>query len=85
MKDTSSDTLLVLKLFLMEETKEFAKEVERNLRLLDSPMLFKCTAYEFARPNMPLLVINNISYSSYNYLILPYCKNGTLIDLLLKA
>lgn len=84
-EEISSTTLQVLKLFLPKETKEFFKEVERNSMLFDSPMLIRCTGCVQAREGMPQLWISGSMYDSYSYILLPYCKNGTLIDLLLNA
>ena len=83
-KENDSSSLFVLKMFFLSETNDFLKEVQRNLALLSSPRLIKCTHYEKARENMPPVYINGMRFESYSYIVLPYCKNGTLLDLLIN-
>lgn len=34
---------------------------------------------------MSIFILGANTYTSYSYIILPYCPNGTIIDLLMKA
>lgn len=43
------------------------------------------THYEAARNGMPHICLNGTKFENYSYIVLPYCRNGTLIDLLMTV
>lgn len=61
-------------------------EVERNLRLIDHPLLIKMIGHVYPRGEpMPPFWRNGEEMTSYGYILIPYCEHGTLLDLLIKA
>lgn len=74
----------VMKAMDSSKTKMFEKEAANNECLSnDSPFTLKMTLCKPAQPDMGILELaDKNTYKSYSYMILPFHKNGCLLDLL---
>lgn len=79
-QDIETSIQYVLKLFLPDETDQFLKEVKVSYMLKDSKHYKKAIAYREARTDMEPIIINNITFNSYSYILFPFASKGDLID-----
>jgi serine/threonine protein kinase len=75
----------VVKLYTKEEVELFLSEAERNMRLKSSQRVLTMTKAVGAYDEMPSLIIGDQILLAYNYIVVPYCKKGSLIIFLLRA
>jgi hypothetical protein len=63
----------------------FNVEVEANRGLTPHPRLLRAVHAQWrSQPESPIWV-KGVRYGAYGYLLIPYCSNGTLLDLVMKA
>jgi len=75
----------VLKFFTDAELANFRTEIVQNMKLQTSPQVVRAEKVVVTNGHMSPFQIDDQKYTSYSFIILPYCSKGTLIDLLLKA
>ena len=63
----------------------FETEYRNNLSLVESPFVVKMSEFVEEKSEKPHFTVNGQPIRKYSYLTLPYCPNGSLIDLLIKA
>ena len=66
--------------------KELIIEDENNKSLSDSQWVVKCIGTEWNCVNSPYtLVSTGETMEGYHFMLIPLCKNNTLLDLLMKT
>jgi len=75
----------VIKFFTPKETDNFVMEVERHMALKNHKKIIKAIKFVPAQMNMSSHTVNGVTFDHYSYLVFNYCKNDTLISMLLKA
>ena len=76
---------VVVKVFTLEESNEYAGEVQRNMLLQNFTLLIKMIRHKKASLKIVPFDYEEESFELYNYIVVPYCEKGTLLDLLMKA
>jgi serine/threonine protein kinase len=61
------------------------EEVEANEKLPGSLKVIKMTKFVAAYLGMPVFEYLNHRIKTYSYIVLPLCKKGTLLDLLMRV
>ena len=74
-----------MKFYTLEERNEYIQELEQNTALLNSPYICKAIRHVGAHMNMTPVLLDGWEYDIYSYIIIPYCSNGTLLDLVMTA
>ena len=76
----------VLKFFTLSEHGSFVSEVNANLKVNPASLLqvlmLEFVGYEGEKLGIELC---GEFFTTYAYIVLPYCDNGTVLDLLMKA
>jgi hypothetical protein len=75
----------VAKVYTLGESEDFSHEVENNLALTDSPHVVKMSHFVGAHEDMSPMVYLGRTLNEYSCIILPFCQNGTLLDLLMNV
>jgi hypothetical protein len=75
---------IILKLYppTTKALNDFFWEVKRNGNLKSHPRVLRATRFEGPRMGMAPFTFSGVMYAQYGYLLVPYCKNGTLLDLM---
>jgi serine/threonine protein kinase len=85
-KDLRTGAEVVVKVYTEQESNSFLEEVAANEKLPDSPLkAIKMIKFVAARENMPIFEYLEHFIETYSYIVLPICKKGTLLDLLMNA
>eukprot|EP00347_Sterkiella_histriomuscorum_P013617 403364033 len=85
-QDIKSHSLVVLKFFNTNEASYFQDEVEANLRVNPSStrQVLMERFVDYSQQKQPVNLCG-IDFHIYAYMTMPYCKYGSVIDLLIKA
>lgn len=85
-KGFEDEICLVVKVYTKKETNDFLSEVERNKVLPDQDdRVIKMTNFVGTDKVEHPLIYNGQTIDLYSYIVMPFCENGTLLDLLLKV
>jgi len=85
--------VVVIKLYLVDpltdtlgtHVSEYEREMAINLVLVESPHLVKTIFAKHVTDKCNEILVNGVLHSHYAYLVLPFYKNGTLLDLLIRV
>lgn len=85
MKKVALEEYFALKFFTSVEFSSFAKELEDNLTLMDlAGVASLCGSSDPSLPKIPFRYEGTV-YTDYNYILVPFYDNGTLLDLVTKC
>ena len=71
---------VVVKIFTWEESDDYLGEVQRNMRLHNSPFLIKMIRHKQASLEIVPFNYEGKPIDIYSYIVIPYCEKGTLLD-----
>ena len=78
---------VISKVFTLREVHNgiMDEEVGCNKILIESKYLVKMIEYKYPEEGMQDFIRNGEVIDAYGYMLLPYCRNGSLLDLLICA
>lgn len=84
-RDNDRNLDYALKLFPDSMIDEYSKEAYFNRGLSLNPKILRGVRAGWKHADSETVEIEGVTYSSFGYLLSPFCHNGTLMDLVLKA
>lgn len=84
-KDLKSNVNFALKLFPLGALGELEVEAGINNALSPHPRIIRSVRAVVSHHGSPSINIDGENYDGWGYLLVPYCRHGTLIDLVLNA
>lgn len=72
-------------MYVPQEELSFWQEVQSNMKIsVDTQRAVKMKEY-VARNVDASFMVNHEIFTEYSYIVIPYCSNGTLLDLIMRA
>ncbi len=75
----------IVKVYDNQAYQEFIYEEDANNRLINSSNILKAIESVHSNEVRWPMNANGLTFRDYSYMVLPYCENGTLMELAMKA